>query len=585
MKYDFNVIPDRSHCGSSKWNAVPGASVDKVPLSTADMEFPVAPEIAQELKRLIDTTVLGYTGPTKEYFDAVCGWMKRRHGYEVDPSHIILTPGVVNALALLVESATKPGENVIIMNPVYYPFDLAVLAKGRNIVYNPLKLNGDRYEIDFDDLEKKAARPDCTALLFCNPHNPIGRVWTKEELERVVDICARNHVFIIDDEIHNDLVMPGYKHTVMAALSDKARQICAVCTAPSKTFNLAGLQCSNIIVDNDEIRAKMQVNNLCNMNMHLNIFAYTACQAAYNKGEAWLGQLIEVVRSNADYIKDFLAENIPEAKVYPLEGTYLLWVDFGGLGMTHPELEDMMKNEAGLYLDEGYIFGDGGRGFERFNLACSPVTIARSMERLKKAVDGRRAKWAAEGKPCHTTLKKGDAVEGFVYDTPSETGLKLDDAKKPTIIVFSRYYTCSVCQAMMSRLKAAYPTLSAAGFDLKVVLQSTRESLLAAEAEKAFPFELICDPDCRLYDRYNVFEADSAAAMIAGDPMINQLGVEGIKNLIGSMFTGGGSKPEGRQRQLQAIFVVSPDCKVLYAHYAKTMSDFPDMAEVIKNLK
>lgn len=434
-------------------------------------------------------------------------------------------------------------------------------------------------------LKKKAARPDCTALLFCSPHNPVGRVWTKEELERVVDICARNNVFIIDDEIHNDLIMPGHKHTVMATVSEKARQICAVCTAPSKTFNLAGLQCSNIIVDNDEIRAKMQVNNLCNMNMHLNIFAYTACQAAYNKGEEWLSQLIDVVKANADYIKRFLAENIPEAKVYPLEGTYLLWVDFSGLGMTHPELEDMMKNEAGLYLDEGYIFGEGGRGFERFNLACSPITIQRSMERLKKAVDARKAKWAKEGKPYHVTLKAGDKLEGFVYDTPSKTGVKLEETKKPTVLVFSRYYTCSICQTMMAQLKAAYPAISAAGFDLKVVLQSTRESLREAGAEEAFPFELICDPECRLYDRYNVFEADSAAAMIAGDPMINQLGPDGVKGLIGSMFTGGGSKPEGRQRQLPALFVLSSDGKVLYSHYAKTMSDFPDVAEVLKNLK
>lgn len=580
MKYDFTVIPDRSSCGSSKWNAVPGASVEKVPLSTADMEFPPAPEITQALKNLLDTTVLGYTGPTKDYFDAVCAWMKRRHGYEIDPKNIVSTPGVVYALSMVVEACTAPGDNIIIMSPVYYPFDMVALARGRNIVYSPLKLENGRYFIDYEDLEEKASRADCTALLFCNPHNPVGRVWLPEELEKVVDICDRHNVFIIDDEIHNDLIMPGHKHTVMATVSERARQICAVCTAPSKTFNLAGLQCSNIIIENQQVLSNAKAYHMSNMLMSLNIFAYTACQAAYNNCEDWLEQLISVVKSNADYITAFMAENFPEVKVYPLEGTYLLWVDFSAWGMTHFELETFMKEEAGLYLDEGYIFGKEGRGFERFNLACSPITIQKSMERLKSAIEKRRALWEKEGKPEHFTLEEGGKLEGFIYNSSEKSNLDLSKSGKPTIIVFSRYYTCSLCQAKLSELKALWPELESRGIDLKVVLQSTPESV--REGAKEFPFEFVCDPEAKLYDRFNVFEADSISSLLAGDPFISQIGQSGVRKLIASSFSG--AKTEGRQRQLSAVFAVAPDMTVKYAYYGKTLSDFPDINDAVKSL-
>lgn len=584
MKYDFQSVPDRSGCGSSKWNSAPNASTECVPLSVADMEFPTAPPIVTALQDLAATNILGYTEPTQRYYDAVCGWMQRRHDYTVQPEEIITTPGVVYALGLLVEALSAPGEGVIIMPPVYYPFDMSVLLHGRSILYAPLTLGKDRYTIDFDALERQAARPDARLLMFCSPHNPVGRVWSREELERVVEICERNGVFIIDDEIHNDLIMPGHTHTVLANISERARQICAVCTAPSKTFNLAGLQCSNIVIANKEARAKAQAANLVNMLLHLNIFAYRACEAAYTQCEAWLDELLCVVADNAAYVTAFMAEHFPEIHVFPLEGTYLLWLDMRALGMTHKELETLMKQDAGIYLDEGAMFGAAGRGFERINLACARVTLERAMQRFRQAVEAKRAQWAAQGKPYHKTLAAGDMLEDFSYDTPHTRDLSFAQTRNaPTLLIFSRYYTCSLCQALLAQLCTAWPRFQELGIDVKVVLQSTPESVAAATQDAPLPFDVICDPDAKLYDRYNVFEADSALAMAGGDiGIVNEMG--GVKTMLLSMFGGEQQETEGRAQQLPAVFAIAQDGTVRYAHYAAAINDMPDLQAVARTL-
>lgn len=582
MKYDFTTIPDRSNCGSSKWNQVPGASVEKVPLTTADMEFPMAPELVKGIQKYAESNIWGYTEATDEYYDAVCGWMERRHDFHVERDWIVQTPGVVYALGMLIRAMSEPGESVLILSPVYYPFDLSVMASERNIVYSDLKFDGARYVIDYEDLEMKTAKSECKVLMFCNPHNPVGRVWTREELKRVVDICYRNHVFIIDDEIHHDLIMPGYQHTVMANVSEEARQICAVCTAPSKTFNLAGLQCSNIIIPNPKARAKAKMEHTLNLLATLNSFAYQACTIAYTQCEEWLEKLITVIAGNAAYITEFMAENFPEIKVLPLEGTYLLWLDMRALGMTHKELEEMMKQDADLYLDEGYMFGRTGRGFERINLACSRTTLERAMQRFKIAMEKKRAQWDAEGRPYHVTLQAGCKLEGFIYDTPKAAGLDLSRTiEKPTIIVFSRYYTCSVCQMLLAELKKSWPQISAMGLDLKVVIQSERQSVMEATAESPFEFDLICDPQARLYDRYNVFEADSELALLAGNmEIIKQMG--GVRKIM--LSAENGQEPEGRSRQLPAVFIIQPDMTVSYAYYGRTMVDLPDILTVLETM-
>lgn len=574
MQYDFHSIPDRSMYGSSKWNAVPGASVKCVPLSTADMEFPTAPEIVNVLQQYTQDAILGYTDPTESFYHAVCSFMKRRHNYEVRPEEIICTPGVVYALGMLIDAMSNPGDGVIVISPVYYPFDLSVLARGRTILYNELLLEGDRYSIDYDRLEELASRADAKVLLFCNPHNPVGRVWGIGELEKVVDICARHNVFIVDDEIHHDLIMPGYKHTVMATLSETARQICAVCTAPSKTFNLAGVQCSNIIIADPVVRAKARAVHMMNLVSHQNTFSYKACEAAYELCDEWLEQLLEVIAGNAKYIDTFMKEHFPEIKVFPLEGTYLLWLDMRSLGMTHKELEHFMQKEAKLYLDEGYIFGPSGRGFERINLACSRTTLEASMQRFSEAMTVLKNRWEMEGRPYHKTLEKGDKIIGFIYDTPEKTGLDLsENMEKPTILVFSRYYSCPICQMMLGQLRGMWPKLQESGFDLKVVLQSERKNVAEACKENPFPFDLICDPDAKLYDRYNVFEADTLPQLSGGSSQLLE-SIGGVQKLLLPTFLG--EKSEGRSQQLPALFIVMPDSTVAYAHYGSHIADLPD---------
>lgn len=583
MNYDFISIPDRSKTGSMKWNNMPGADVNHVPLTTADMEFPMAPEISKGLAEYSTQAILGYTQPTQEYYNAVCGWMKKRHSWETKPEWIVTTPGVVYALGLAIEALSKPGDSVIVITPVYYPFDLCVLAKGRHIEYTTLKTDGDRYYIDEEELEEKAAKPECSLLLFCNPHNPVGRVWTKEELKAVVDICDRNKVVIIDDEIHHDLIMPGYEHVVMSTVSERAEQICVVCTAPSKTFNLAGLQGSNIFVANPELRGKMLATRTLDMISDLNCFSYKATELAYTRCEAWLEQLIQTIKENEEYIRSFMAKNYPDVNVYPLEGTYLLWLDMRCFGMTHKELELLMKEDAQLYLDEGYMFGPEGRGYERINLACSKVTLERSMERFKIAMDKKEKEWAVNGKPMHQTLKKGEIMQEFYYET--QDGIQkalVENLNKPTILLFQRYFACPICQTVMLKLKNTWNLIEEHGFDLKVVVQSPIENV-KPYAEQ-FPFEIICDPDAEMYDCYNVFEADDVAHFI--DKTFVEASGGDLRDMAMEMYSGKVSQQgEGREFQVPSLFVVATDGEVMYAHYGKSVTDIPDMKEVISELK
>lgn len=580
MKHDFTSIPDRSAYGSSKWEIAKNASVEYVPLSVADMEFPTAKPIVRALQKLAEDAILGYTNPTAEYYDAVLSWMKRRHDFEVEKEWIIQTPGIINALSLLIEASTEPGDGVIVMPPVYYPFDMTIVATNRKIVCCPLINTENGYEIDYDLLEKKAKSSKNTAMLFSNPHNPVGRVWREDELKKVAEICADNGVFVIDDEIHNDLIMPGYSHTVMANVSDKAKNNIAVCTAPSKTFNLAGLQCSNIIIPNEKIRTRAKACNWINMQMHLNVFAYTACTAAYNECEDWLDELIGVIADNAKLVEDFMAENFPEIKVYPLEGTYLQWLDMSALGMPHTELREVLEG-ANIYLDNGEMFGPLGRGFQRINLACAKETLEKALIRFKNAVEKKRA----EGIRPHTTLKKGILLEDFVYESPKKTFCELEkEIEKKTFIVFARTYECEITQKLLALVKAAFPAVAAIGFDIKVVVQSDVQTLAAVQNK--YPFELIADKDAKLYDRYNVFEADSAVSMITGDKFFESTAGKDKQHLLDSgwfenfVF----EKEKSRNLQLCAFAAVDKDMKVLWSHYCKTIADFPDIAELAKSL-
>ena len=390
MTYDFTTTPKRFHTGSGKWDDMLKAGVcdneDIIPFSVADMEFRTAPEIVSALKHELDTSVLGYASPTPGYLESVCSWMKSRHNWGAKPEWILNTHGVVDAFFEAVKAFTQPGDGVMLMTPVYHPMYMAVNFTGRKLVSTPLVSTGTRYEIDFADLERKASDRNVKMLILCSPHNPVGRVWTRDELTRIGDICLKHNVLVVSDEIHSDLVMPGHTHTVYAAISEEFAQNSLILTAPSKTFNIAGLQTSNIFIPNPELRSRYLAElKLTNPMPKCNILGYVAAEAAYTHCVKWLDECLEVIDTNRKVISEFMKCEFPQVKVYELEGTYLLWLDMNGLGMDYRELERVNREEARLFFDEGYIFGKQGEGFERWNIACPTRYIHEALARMKSA--------------------------------------------------------------------------------------------------------------------------------------------------------------------------------------------------------
>lgn len=387
--YDFVTNPVSSAKSSYKYKDMYDRNPDVpdgiIPLSIADMEFIIAPEIREGIGRYLADRTLGYTFASDDYYEAVIDWMMKRHSYHIEKEWIAPSDGVVTAIGDLILSVTKPGDGVIVFSPSYRPFRRAIDIKNRKLVDIPLVLDEEGYKIDFDAFEEAAKDKENKLLIFCNPHNPVGRVWTRDELQRVGDICHSNGVFIIDDEIHNDLIMPGITHTVMGSISEEVSMNMAVCTAPSKTFNLSGLHTANIIIRNPDVRERFIGSRFEGFRSETNALGMEACRIAYRSCENWLDECITVIANNAKYVRDFLAENIPEIKVFPLEGTYLLWCDFRAFGLSDKDLEDFMVKKAYIFADEGYIFGLSGSGFERFNLACPENVIRDTMERLLRA--------------------------------------------------------------------------------------------------------------------------------------------------------------------------------------------------------
>lgn len=388
MKYDFETVHKRYNTGSKKWDELAANGVkedeDIIPFSVADMEFVTSPEIVDSLKYELDHNVMGYANPTQEYLETVCQWMKKRHDWEAKPEWILPAHGVIDSFFESVKIYTQKGDGVMLMTPVYYPMYHAVNYNNRVLVDCSLVLKGNRYEIDFEDFEEKAADENTKLLILCSPHNPCGRVWTREELEKIGEICLKHHVLVVSDEIHFDLVMPGHKHIVFASLSEEIANNCILCTAPSKTFNLAGLQTSNIFIPNPELREKyLNALKSSTPNPKCNILGYSACKTAYNHGEKWLEEVLSVIDTNRKLAVDFLSKEFPQIKVIDLEATYLLWMDWRGLGIDSKELERINHEEAKLFFDEGYVFGAQGDGFERWNLACPTRYVEEALERMK----------------------------------------------------------------------------------------------------------------------------------------------------------------------------------------------------------
>lgn len=383
----FNLIVNRNDTGSAKWDRRPTwiKKAGYLPLSVADMEFRCADGIVSALTKAAEHGIYGYTDPDKHYYDAVTGWMMKRHSWAIENDWIVCAPGVVPALCAAIQEFTGIGDEVLIQPPVYYPFCSEIKKNGRIVVENTLRLVDGKYCIDFDDLEKKASRDTVKLMFVSNPHNPVGRVFTKEELEKIGNICLNNGVLLVSDEIHFDIIHKPHTHRVMSDISGEIAANTIVCTAPSKSFNLAGLNNANIIIPNKSIRARFMQRLSKNGFSNISYFAYPATIAAYNDNEQWLDNMIQYVWENYQLFSKFFEDNIPDVKVFDLQGTYLAWTDWRAVEKDKYKLETFMLEKACLVLDEGYIFGKAAEGFERFNLAVPRAELIESLTRLLEA--------------------------------------------------------------------------------------------------------------------------------------------------------------------------------------------------------
>lgn len=390
MSYDFNTIVDRRNTNSLKYDfAVErGKPSDILPLWVADMDFQAPLEVLDAIHKAVSHGIFGYSEVKKDYFDVLHDWFRNHFNWNTDEKWLIKTPGVVFAIALAVRALTKEGEGVIIQQPVYYPFRETILLNRRKLVVNSLQYRDGKYSIDYEDFEQKIISGNVKLFILCNPHNPVGRVWSVEELTRLGDICMKHNVIVVSDEIHCDFTYPGFRHTVFAGINETFAQNTITCTSPSKTFNMAGLQISNIFIKNDVLRQKMKDELDKTGYSQLNTLGLAACKAAYQYGEQWLDELKDYLFGNLTFVRDFLQKNLPEVKLVEPQGTYLIWLDFSALNLSKNEMKDLIVDRAKLWLDPGPIFGKEGDGFERINIACPRETLKKALEQLAKAVKG-----------------------------------------------------------------------------------------------------------------------------------------------------------------------------------------------------
>lgn len=389
MNYNFDEIVSRKKTDSVKLEMLPeGATDDCLSLWVADMDFPCAEPILEALHKRIDQKIFGYTNYNNEKCkNAVTGWFSKRFDWKVNSEDIFFSPGIVPAFAFLINILTKAGDGVIIQRPVYYPFTNKIESNGRKVVNNPLVYQDGAYHMNYEDLEEKLKDPNNKGVLFCSPHNPVGRVWSEAELRKLVDLCQKYHKWIISDEIHADLTRIGIKHHPLTKIAPDYQDQIIVCTAPSKTFNLAGMQLSNIVITNPDYQKKWLEFVDGRMSVGIcNPFGLTAVVAAYNEGEEWLEQVRVYIDGNINYVKEYLAEHFPKAVVVDTQGTYLMWIDFNAYCDDHKRLESWMQKKAKIALDEGYIFGEEGKGFERINVASPRSIIEECMKRMKDSI-------------------------------------------------------------------------------------------------------------------------------------------------------------------------------------------------------
>jgi cystathionine beta-lyase len=395
MKYDFDTVCDRSNTDCAKWGAVKAifGREDVIPMWVADMDFPTAPPIVEALQRRAAHPFYGYTMPGPGLTEVVVDRMKRKFDWRIEPEWVVFTPGIIPALNIAVRALTHPGDEIILQEPVYYPFFGVVTGSGCQIAHNRLKLTRGRYSMDYADLASKfkprngmrADHSRVKAIILCNPQNPIGRVWSREELTRMGEIVIGQGAVVISDEIHGELLYRGFRHVPFASISRDFAENSIVCMAPSKTFNLPGLEASSIIIPNKKLRDSFN-DARAGLVPGLNIFGLTAMEAAYRYGDEWLEQLLDYLQGNLEITMTWFKKRIPRIKVIEPQGTYLLWLDCRKLGLDDKELQKFMREQARVGFDDGYMFGEGGSGFQRMNIACPRSILREALGRIEKAV-------------------------------------------------------------------------------------------------------------------------------------------------------------------------------------------------------
>ena len=383
---DFDTVIDRrgTKCLKYDFAKLRGMPEDVLPMWVADMDFKTSSYVEDAVKEWAERGIFGYSEAQTPYFEIVRDWMRRHHGWDVQEKWLVKTPGVVFALAMAVKAYTEPGDGVLLQLPVYYPFSEVIEDNGRRVVSNTLYLGEDnRYHMDLEDFERKIIEEKIRLFFLCSPHNPVGRVWTREELEQLGDICVKHGVTVVSDEIHQDFIFRG-EHHVFANLKKEYEEIAITCTAPSKTFNLAGMVMSNIFIPNPALRKKFRREMNAAGVSQLGIMGLVACEAAYSQGEEWYQGMLSYVKSNIEFTKEYVEKYLPGVSMVEHEGTYLVWLDFRGTGLSVDELDELIIHKARLWLDSGKIFGDSGRGFQRINVACPRSTLETALERIHR---------------------------------------------------------------------------------------------------------------------------------------------------------------------------------------------------------
>ncbi|MBQ8085781.1 MAG: pyridoxal phosphate-dependent aminotransferase [Lachnospiraceae bacterium] len=389
---DFDKVIDRRNTRCLKYDFAErrGMPKDVLPLWVADMDFKTSSYIEDALVERAREGIFGYSEVQTPYYEIVRDWMIKHHNWEPKERWLVKTPGVVFAIALAIKAYTEVGDAVLIQLPVYYPFSEVINDNGRRVVSNTLYLGEDnRYHIDFDDFEQKIINENIKLFILCNPHNPVGRVWTKEELIKIGDICVRHKVLVISDDIHQDFIFKG-RHIVFASLKKEYEDISITCTSPSKTFNLAGTLMSNIFIPNRELRHKFRKQLDAVGISQLGVMGLVACEAAYSKGEEWYQHMLDYIKGNLEYVRNYVNSNLTGVKMIDLEGTYLVWLDFRGVGLEQDELEKRIIHSAKLWLDSGKIFGESGTGFQRINVACPRSILSEALDRINRYVVNRK---------------------------------------------------------------------------------------------------------------------------------------------------------------------------------------------------